>query len=207
MINLLILGAGALAEDVLDFIESDASCAMSGFIEGVDRSGSGCGLHGYPVHWIDDIGDMAADHLILPAIGSVERRVPIETLLEQGFRLHTLAHARAYVAGSAALGRGVVVAPGAVVAARSRIHDGVYVNRAATIGHHTTIGAYSTLCPGVNIGGKCAIGEGVFLGIGATVIDRITIADGAFIAAGALVTEDVGAGARVAPAPSRPRVP
>jgi len=199
MINLLILGAGALAEDVLDFIESDASCALSGFVEGVDRPGSGREIHGYPVHWIDDIADMAADHLILPAIGSVARRVPVETLLEQGFRLHTLVHARAYVAGSAALGAGIVVAPGAVVAARCHIGEGVYVNRAATIGHHTTVGAYSTVCPGVNVGGRCAIGDGVFLGIGATVIDRITIGDGAFVAAGALVTEDVGAGARVAP--------
>jgi len=79
----------------------------------------------------------------------------------------------------------------------------VRVNRGALIGHHTSIGDYSTIQPGANIAGCCDIGRAVYVGIGAVVIDRVKVGAQAVIGAGSLVTKDVPDQAIVGGSPAR----
>jgi sugar O-acyltransferase (sialic acid O-acetyltransferase NeuD family) len=90
-----------------------------------------------------------------------------------------------------AVGKGCCIMTGVVITSNCTIEDGVLLNLNATVGHDSFIGAYTEICPGVNISGKCTIGKEVFIGTGAVILPGITVGDGAVIAAGAIVTKDV----------------
>ncbi len=88
--------------------------------------------------------------------------------------------------------RGCWLDPGVVLA------GGVRLVRDVTIGKHThvnwgvgmtrcTIGDFTTVCPGADIGGDVQIGSRVLIGMGAKVCNLVTIGDDAVIAAGAVV--------------------
>jgi len=67
----------------------------------------------------------------------------------------------------------------------------VFVNRGATIGHHTTIGDYCSIQPGANVAGVITIGPQTYVGMGANVIEHRKIGTGCIIGGGAVVTEDL----------------
>jgi sugar O-acyltransferase (sialic acid O-acetyltransferase NeuD family) len=98
------------------------------------------------------------------------------------------------VAGTASVGRGVVLLENVVLAPFCTVGDFTTVNRQCSIGHHTVIGQYCTLSPGVHIAGHCRIEEGVFIGIGAVVCDHVVIGKGCVIGAGSVVVKSVPAG-------------
>jgi UDP-3-O-[3-hydroxymyristoyl] glucosamine N-acyltransferase len=92
--------------------------------------------------------------------------------------------------------------PGIVVGARTCIGPDVILGEHVHIGAgctitRTTVGAFTTIGPGVNIAGDVKIGEGVLVGVGAVVSNLVTIGDGAVIGAGAVVVRDVAAGETV----------
>ncbi len=90
-----------------------------------------------------------------------------------------------------------MIAPGAV------LHEHVFVNRGATIGHDTSIGSFSRIQPGSNIGGLSRLGRGVTVGIGATLIERLAIGDNAVVGAGSTVLHDVPDNVVVVGTPAR----
>ncbi len=75
------------------------------------------------------------------------------------------------------------------------------------INHETVIGDYVSIRTGVCIGAKDGkapvIGNNVDIGVNATIIGGITIGDGAKIGAGAIVVDDVPAGAVAVSAKAR----
>lgn len=108
-----------------------------------------------------------------------------------GSRFSTIQAKCAYVAKNVSIAEGSVVAPQAAVMAGTRIGAHVLLNTGSTVSHDCSIGDFSTVSPGVHIGGGCSIGHGAFIGIGATIRDGICIGDGAVIGAGAVVIADV----------------
>jgi sugar O-acyltransferase (sialic acid O-acetyltransferase NeuD family) len=103
----------------------------------------------------------------------------------------SLIHPTAYVSPLAAVGQGVFIGAGSVIAPGARLGDHVVVNRGATIGHDTEIEDYSRVQPGATICSLTWIGRKVTVGAGATLIERLRIGDGAYISAGAVVIDDV----------------
>ncbi|MDW4551039.1 sugar O-acetyltransferase [Defluviimonas sp. D31] len=105
-----------------------------------------------------------------------------------------------------------------------RLGARVYLNAGCVVldSAPVSIGAHSMLGPGVHI--YCAdhhrdparrregieralpvtVGVDVWIGGGAILLPGVTLGDGAIVAAGAVVTRDVPAGARVAGVPARP---
>ena len=71
------------------------------------------------------------------------------------------------------------------------------VDRGSLLGHHTTIGDFTSIRPGANVAGSCRVGDHVEVGTGAVVIDHLSIG------AGAVVVKDVPAGVRVVGVPAR----
>ena len=71
------------------------------------------------------------------------------------------------------------------------------------IGHHTTVGEYSTIQPVANIAGCCHIGVMTCVGIGAIVTERIRIGAHCMVCAGAVVTKDVPEGVQAAGRPAK----
>ena len=100
-----------------------------------------------------------------------------------------LSHPSAIVAHAVQLDSGVTLGPRTVIAPYAHIGCLTFVNRGATVGHHTTIGEMCRINPGANIAGHCQIGNSVSIGIGATIIDHIEIGNNTVVGAGSVVTK------------------
>ena len=108
-----------------------------------------------------------------------------------GSRFETITSARSYIATTARIRPGSVIAPFASVGPDTDIGEHVLVNISASVAHDCAVGSYATISPGVNIGGGVTVGEGCFIGIGATIKNNVTVASGVVIGAGAVVVKDI----------------
>jgi len=96
---------------------------------------------------------------------------------------------------------GCVIAPNAILLTGVTLGAHVHINYASAL-TRCTVGAFTTIAPGVTICGDVQIGEAVFIGAGATICNLLKIGDGATIAAGAVVIHDVPAGETVRGVPA-----
>jgi sugar O-acyltransferase (sialic acid O-acetyltransferase NeuD family) len=132
------------------------------------------------------------DELYILGPSTPTRQVLADELVQRfHIRFCNLVHPTAYVSPLAAMGQGVFIGAGSVIAPGVRLGDHVLVNRAATIGHDTQIESYSRVQPGATICSLTRIGRKVTVGAGATLIERLRIGEGAYISAGAVVIDDV----------------
>ena len=201
--QLLILGTGRLASEIADLASEIADYRVVGFVENENRERCTSMLDGLPVHWIDDIADLAQTHWAVSGLATTHRNRFTDQIDQLEMPFATLVHPSARVSASASLSDGCIVSAGAIISAHSKLGRGVFVNRAALVGHHTEIGDLCTLGPGANIAGSCEIESRVYFGIGSIVIDHISIGGQSMVSAGALVTKDVPARTMVAGAPAR----
>jgi acetyltransferase EpsM len=188
--QILVFGARSFAEEVADLASEVPGLRVAGFVENFER-GRQKTLHGLPVHWIDDVADMAATHKALCGLGTTLREPLIAQAKQLGFEFTSIVHPTARVSATTLIGEGAIVSAGSIIAAHSVIGPHVVVNRGALIGHHVQIDACTNIGPGANIGGGCRIGSGVYIGIGATLIDHLTIGPVTVIGGGAVVTRDL----------------
>ena len=201
--RVLILGTRSYTEVLVDMFECLSDRVT--FVGAVDnRDAARCGetIAGLPILWHAEIAPLAADHRLVCALGTTLRLGWIETCEAMGFEFETLVHPSSTVSRRTALGRGVIVDAGCVIAGFSTLADHVRIGRRTSIGHHTHIGRYSTLHPGVIVSGNCTIGAQVTLGTGTIVIDGMQIDDGVVTAAGTVVTRNLPAGVLVAGNPA-----
>src|SRR5664280_2172469 len=75
-------------------------------------------------------------------------------------------HTSAWVADSASVGAGTIVAPSSVISVGTSLGQHCLVNLGASVSHDCVLGSYVTVCPGCSIGGSVVIHDGAFLGIG-----------------------------------------
>lgn len=201
--RLLILGTRTFALEVADLVRDLPDFAIAGFVENLDESRCREPLDGLPVFWVDQLGDLAADHEAVCALSTTHRRRFTDQAEAAGVSFATIVHPTARVSTTATLGPGTIVSAGAIVAAHARLGRHVIVNRGALVGHHTTVGDWSTLGPGANIGGCSELASACYIGIGAVVLDRTRIGTQAVVGAGAVVTRDVAPRTQVVGVPAR----
>ncbi len=176
---------------------------MVGFVEPRDRDRCGGRLAGLDVHWIDDVGELAATHKVVCAIGSTGRSEIVGRVVDVGFAFATVVHPSAHVSRRSTVGVGSLVCPGVIVAAHSTIGCHVILNRGAMIGHHSTLGDFVSVMTGANIAGSCSVGERTFVGMGALVLNNLRVGSLSVVGAGALVTRDVPDRVKVMGSPAR----
>lgn len=189
--KLVILGAGAFAEEVADLVSDLDEYELVAFIEGVDAEKCRRPLLGLPVVWIEDAGQVADSCRAVCAVGTPKRHAFIQQALACGLQFATVVHPSARVLSTASLGVGTIVSAGAIIAAHVRLAQHVIVNRGCLVGHHVAIGDFATISPGANIAGGVTIGDRSYVGMGAIVLDGVSIGRGAVVGAGAVVAQDV----------------
>jgi sugar O-acyltransferase (sialic acid O-acetyltransferase NeuD family) len=197
---LYVAGTGSFAFDVAE-IAADAGMAPAALIELRDPSRVGSRVHGLPVV---ALGPPPEDDATVLVGAGGDRRPICEELDRNGWTHARVVHPSAHVPPSAKLGTGVLLGPGAILGAAASIGAHALIARGALIGHHTRIGAFSTVNPGVNVAGNANVGEDAFLGVGCVVSDHVEIGAAATVAAGAVVISDVEPGTRVRGVPARP---
>ena len=112
----------------------------------------------------------------------------LAVLEPMGLVFPPIQHPMAWVSPRAVLGRGVFVGAQAAVGALARVGDWSVINRGATVGHDSELGAGVRLHPGATVAGMSILGDRVVVGAGATVIDGIRIGDDVVLGAGAVAT-------------------
>jgi sugar O-acyltransferase (sialic acid O-acetyltransferase NeuD family) len=203
MAPLLVCGTRTFAEEVADLVSDIPGWEVAGFVENEDRERCSQKLHGLPIHWVDELADMADTHHAVCALATTKRERFTDQVARLGMPFAKLVHPTAHVSGTSRLGDGAIVSPGAIVGAHSTIGGHTILNRAVLVGHHTHIGYHCTLNPGANVAGKTHVLDNAFIGMGAKVLGDLTVGRGAVVGAGAVVTRDVPERAVVMGVPAR----
>jgi acetyltransferase EpsM len=199
---LLVLGTREFAVEIADVAEQ-AGYRVAGFVENWERERCVEPLEGLPVHWIDDVGELAATHVAVCALGTTRRIEFVAQAEERGLHFATVIHPSAHVSAKSSVGEGAIVSIGSVVGAHTQIARHVIVNRGCLVGHHTSIGDCASIMAGANVAGSCRIGERTYIGMGAVVLDHVSIGSGSVVGAGAVVTRDVPDNVQVVGVPAR----
>lgn len=220
--SIIILGAGGHGRVVLDVIRQSGKFTPIGFLDNNPT------LHGRRVDGLPVLGGIGlieqrapgfspagASSNVSPhpvnecnaaviAIGdNGVRRMIAETVEAAGLDLPAIIHPSAQIATNVTIGRGVVIAAGALVCAHSQIGDYAILNTGCIVDHESMIGTAVHVCPGVRLAGHVTLESGAFIGIGSTVIQNVRIGFEAIVGAGAVVTCNVDPMTTVVGVPAR----
>jgi sugar O-acyltransferase (sialic acid O-acetyltransferase NeuD family) len=198
MNDLVLYGAGAVAQQAIQIVEAlnrlSPTWNLLGLVDDAVEL-HGTEAHGTPIvggeEWLSDYDDV----FVCICIGSSRARWRLAQRLKQypNIRYATLVHPNALISARCSLGTGIIVYPGVILDTDIIIGEHVVLNKNCTVGHDTIIDEFSTLSPGVNIGGMVRIGVGCEMGINSATIYGITIGDWSIIGAGGVVINNLEA--------------
>ena len=192
--QVVIIGGGGHGRVVLDILRRAGEHEVVGFVDSNPQ------LHGRLIDGIEVLGplqilpQLRADGVggTIIAIGdNGTRRQFFDHVDRAGLEQINAVHPSANVAGNATVGRGVVVAAGALVCAHCHVGDAAILNTGCIVDHETMISTACHVCPGARLAGRVTAESGAFIGIGATIVQRVRIGHDAIVGAGAVVLRDV----------------
>ncbi|MFA7431216.1 MAG: NeuD/PglB/VioB family sugar acetyltransferase [Rhodospirillaceae bacterium] len=208
MLKILIAGAGGFGREVLTYA-LDAIAAgrldatVAGFLDDTDPDLSPFGLDIGVVGCIDAYAPADGEAVVV-AIGNPAARAAVAAGLEQrGARFVSVIHPLAWVAPTAQVGAGCIVAPFATVGPWAKIGRHVVINTHAGVGHDVVLGDAVEMAPHAVCNGWTSLGPQVFVGSGAVLTARLEIGAGAKVAAGAVVYSRVPEGVTAMGNPAR----
>ncbi|MFQ5411296.1 MAG: acetyltransferase [Phycisphaerae bacterium] len=202
----LILGAGGHGRVVLDILLQAKAHKPVAFLD------NNPALHGRRIDGLPVLGDMSQlpdlrqrgiRHAIVAIGDNGVRKGVADTLEQNDFELINAIHPSAQLAKNVSLGKGVVIAAGALVCAHCQIGDHVILNTGCIVDHESMIGTSAHICPGVRLAGHVTVESAAFIGIGATIIQGLRIGFESVVGAGAVVTGHVDPMTTVVGVPAR----
>jgi sugar O-acyltransferase (sialic acid O-acetyltransferase NeuD family) len=195
-ISLILVGAGGFGREVLsyirDVIAQKPGIHLKGFLddnlEALSSFNCGLPLIG-PIH----------GHIIQPeerfvmTIGDPSVRAKIILEMEaRGAQFITIIHPTAFVAPTARIGKGCILAPFSSVGSDAKVGNHVVMTWYASLAHDTITESFAVLSPYSTANGSAVLEEGVFLGTHAVVNPMIRIGAWSRIASGSIVYRAVG---------------
>ena len=207
MSNIVIVGAGGFGREVLQYLKDiHGHDPVKGFLDDNLTSVEPASLEQRILGRISDYAPQPDEEFVL-AIGNPGLRLRLANQLsERGARFITVIHPLAYVASSATLGTGCIIAPFATIGANALLSDQVVVTFYASVAHDAVVGPASALSPHSVANGGSRLGTAAFLGTAAIVNPTCGVGNFAKVAAGSVVYRDVPDRALASgnPAKSRP---
>jgi len=205
--DLIVVTAGGLGREVEAYAR-DAGWNVLGFLHDEHRypgSLDGLGLEGRVIGPVEG-HEVRADAQYAIGLGDIApRRQVAERLLAGGARLATVVHPSAWVADSADVGLGVLIAPFCFVGPHARIGDLSLLNTYASVGHDSTVGRCCALAPYAVTNGRVVLEDEVFLATHVTVTPRRRVGRNSSVSAGSVVLRDVPPRSLAAGNPARSR--
>jgi len=126
-----------------------------------------------------------------------------QMMKSKGFRGATLIHPSVVIEKSATVGEGTYIGANSVVAPGAQIGDFVLINTLAGIGHDCAIGDFVQVCPGAKVNGDCTIDRFAFIGSNASVQPGKTVGESATVGANSFVVRSVKPHSMVCGVPAR----
>jgi len=207
--DIILLGAGGGACDVLDVIESinerQPTWNVLGFLDdhhprgsehlGLEVLGglSDCGR--FPGVRFHSTIHNERDHSRHPEI--------IARLALAPERFATLIHPRAGLSRRIEVGHGVCICDGATVAGGVTLGDHVFLGAHAVVGHDAIVDSHAVLAAAAVVGGSVHAQRACYIGSAAAIRPDVSIGRGSLVGLGAIVLRDVPDGFVVVGNPAR----
>lgn len=206
MQNLIIVGAGGLGRELLQWVKDINAQSprwhIGGFLADDPKAleGIACshGVLGGVWDW-----QPGGNEVFTCAIGDPNDKARVvQSLVSRGARFVPIIHPSAIIGEHNEVGAGLIMYPQARITANVRIGDYVTLLSSA-IGHDAQVGDYSTISSNCIMTGRVRLGRRVFVGSQVTIIPDVEIGDDAHLGAGSVVISNVGAGMHVMGNPAR----
>lgn len=194
MKKLLIIGAGSVGKFIAYNINQfTQSFEIIGFLDD-DVSKHNTVIAGFPVLGsIEKLQEFSGKDIAIVlgiAFPSIKKKLFYQ-YQNLDFDFPNFIAKDAWVSEAVIFGKGCIIYPGTTINYETIIDDFVVINMNCSLGHNCSIKSFSSLAPGVNLGGNTMIGNCVELGIGSSTIQGITIDDNAIIGGQAMVVTNV----------------
>ena len=192
--KLLIIGAGSvgkfIAYNLNQFIQS---FEVIGFLDD-DASKHNTIIAGFPVLGaVEKVQEFSEKGIAIVwgiAFPSIKKKL-FDQYQNLSFDFPNFIAKDAWVSEAVTFGKGCIVYPGTAINYETVIGDFVVINMNCSLGHNCSIQSFSSVAPGVNLGGNTKIGNCVEMGIGSSTVQGITIDDNAIIGGQAMVVSNI----------------
>lgn len=204
---LLIIGAGGFGREVY-VIAAEINAArptwdLIGFLDDDPTKLDGFTGYGPILGSIDDYARFGQPWAVCAIGDSRMRKDIVRRLVPHDPRWATLVHPDTYVAPTARIGEGTIIARDSVVSVDAVLGRHVAVNLLVMVAHDCICEDYVTLSPQVSLGGAVRLEEGAFLGLNATILPQKRMGPWSLLGAGSVATRDVPEGATMVGLPGR----
>ncbi|MEZ7500379.1 acetyltransferase [Flavobacterium sp. Arc3] len=203
MKNIIIIGCGSHASELVDYIEyiNKHSNIKQFNIKGmIDNINTHYLHYNYKYEFIGNIDDHLIDFeaYYLLGIGNISiRNKVLEEFRSKNAKFTGIIHPTALISNSAEIGEGTIISHNVSVGPKAKIGSFNVINSRCTIGHDTMIGDSNFLSPQVVLGGYAKIGNLNFLGTNSCLLPEIEIENNNKIMAGMTITSKVNSGETV----------
>ena len=207
--NVVILGAGGFAREVLDIFDAYTKTGQRykvlGYIIDSKFGSPGTLINQKPI--LGDFIWLSENKENIYAICGVGDPVLRKHLVERALKLDVsfinAIHPSATLTPWVNLGVGVVITAGCRLTNQIIIGNHVQINLNSTIGHNSKLDDYVTIAPGTNISGNVSISKGSYIGTGVNIIEKINIAEWSIIGAGSTIIRDIPPNTTVVGSPGK----
>lgn len=203
--KIVIVGAGGHARTVMSILRCYPEIEVNCFVDKESRF-EGETISGIPVEdfsILPDILPKGVDSAIIAIGDNFRRERYFAQLRDMGFKMINAIHPSATIDNNTTIGKGVVIAAGAIVCPFVDVGDNTIINTGSIVEHEVRLGENVHVGPGVNIAGRVTIGRNSFIGLGSNIKDYISIGENVIVGAGSVVLEDIADNIIVAGVPAR----
>lgn len=191
MTSVVIFGTGGHAKVVYDILLKQKKYAVAGFVTNDVEKQSFLGLTCFKQSELANLPVNAG----VVAIGDNFTRQQLFITIKKAqpnFEFIAAVHPSAQIGQGVKIGAGTVVMANVCVNSDSVVGEHVILNTSCSVDHDCHLAEFSSLAPGVVLGGNVQVGSLTAISIGAVIKHGITIGAQSVVGAGALVLEDIG---------------
>lgn len=192
--KLLIIGAGSVGKFIAYNIHQfTQTFEIIGFLDD-DVSKHHASIAGYPVLGsVEKLHEFSGQGISLVwgiAFPSIKKKL-FDQYQNLSFAFPNFIAKHAWISEGVTFGNGCIIYPGTTINYETKIDDFVVINMNCSLGHNCSIKSFSSLAPGVNLGGNTAVGSCVEMGIGSSTVQSTKIGDNATVGGQAMVVSNV----------------
>lgn len=208
MQQVVIIGAGGFAREVLDIVDAvnqdKRQYDVLGYVVDPQYGSPGTVINEKPIlGGFDWLLKHAEGVSVICGVGPSHHRYRLVQRAEAaGCRFFSIVHPTAVMTRWVELGQGTVVTAGCILTNRIHIGRHVHLNLDCTIGHDVNMEDFVTLAPGVHISGNVTLAKGSYVGTGANIIEKLQIGEWSIVGAGSTVVKNVPANTTVVGVPA-----
>ena len=195
--NIVLIGSGGHAKVIIDIVQREKKHTIVGLIDQqrpIEEEVNGVPVIGTDTNLPILSKEMKFDHGIICLGDNFVRQKVRKRIIDllPNFNFVTAIHLDACISSSVRIGVGTVVMGGVTINPNCEVGEHCILNTNSSVDHDGTLCDFSSIGPGVNLGGNVSIGRLSHVGLGSAVSHDVTIGENSVIGGLSFVNKDVG---------------